>query len=269
LEHASDLIQKTVMNDPLWSNELESVTIDEIEKAERDLLHGLNYELRCHHPFNAIDILAAELENFFTRGEDPRFFFMNSREDPGDSTLNPSASPRHVFDIREYEVKEGMKWSARMIALNATIFSDVTFLHPPGQIAFAAISLCVPDIHKSMGLPLILRTYLRDRFISKTETALLSFEEQVSIIVEKLKESPMMDLKMLSMSCNLVRDDTVSQQADELRRVLLKFSSLISDHRNSNQFFGISPKKCKLSESILEGAYHKTTKVTPTKLFPL
>jgi hypothetical protein len=269
LEHATDLIRQTMKGAPLCREELTFVTVEEIEVAERDLMDGINYEMRCHHPFNAIRILAGEVEKFLVRDEDPRCFTFESvfeRRQP----VSDATSPRDVFNLCDEDVHEGIEERAMMVAQNAMLFSDVIFLYPPGQIAFAAVAMSIHDGHNSMGLPLILRTYLRDRFVSKTEDELLAFEDQVSAIADKLRTSPAMDMTMIAMSSNgLVYDRVVTEQADELRRVFLKVTNITSRAKHVEQPVCTIDRKRKFPEPtfLLQGgpSYRKVVKVTPTK----
>jgi hypothetical protein len=270
LEHATDLIRQKVEGAPLCRQELSYVTVEEIEVAERDLMDGLNYEMRCHHPYNAVRVLATEVEKFLSRNTDTRVFTFESSF-CGRQPLGDSSSPRDVVDIRSEDCKEGILESSIRVAQNAMLFSDVAFLYPPGQIAFAAVAMNIRDAHDSRGLPLIIRTYLRDRFTSKTEGELLAFEEQVSAIVDKLHDSPVMDVKMIAMSRNsMVSDRVVAKQADELRRVFLKVSSMHSSPQAVQSYVCKLGRKRKFPEATLLSpecrSYRKVVKVTPTKM---
>ena len=270
LEHATDMIRQKVRGAPLCRDELTYVTVEEIEVAERDLMDGINYEMRCHHPFNAIRILAGDVEKFLVRDEDSLCFTFESvfeRRQP----VNDSSSPRGVIHICDEDFHEGIEERAMLVAQNAMLFSDVIFLYPPGQIAFAAVAMSIHDGHNSVGLPLILRTYLRDRFVSKTEDELLAFEDQVSAITDMLRNSPVMDRKMIAMSRNsLVSDRVVTEQADELRRVFLKVSRITSRAKPVEQSVCTFGKKRKFPEPTFLSpggpSYRKVVKVTPTKL---
>mmetsp|Transcript_2497 Transcript_2497/g.3964 ORF Transcript_2497/g.3964 Transcript_2497/m.3964 type:complete len:233 (+) Transcript_2497:1024-1722(+) len=232
-------------------------------------MDGVNYQMICYHPYNAIRVLAGEVEKFLSRGDDTRNFTFEHRRESSESS-----SPRNVFDIRGEDCEEnGIQERAFMVAQNALLFSDLPFVYPPGQIAFAAVAMSIREKHDTHGLPLTLRTYLRDRFVSKTEEELLSFEDQVSAIVEKLVDSPVMDMKMIAMSKNVVVcDRIVAEQANELRRVFYKVSNL---NQTSPRSVVLPVKelgrKRKLPEPTLlsptaAGHYRKVVKVTPTKL---
>jgi hypothetical protein len=264
------LIQRKFQGVPLCREELPYVTVEEIEAAERDLMDGINYEMRCHHPFNAIHILAGEVEKFLIRDEDLRFFpFENVFER---RRINGcQMSPRDVYGYSDEEFDQGIKERALLVAQNAMLFSDVIFLFPPGQIAFAAVALSLYDDHNSVGLPLTLRTYLRDRFISKSEDDLLAFEDQVVAIVGMLRESPVMDMQMIALSRNSVACDRVMvEQADELCRVFRKVTNMLSSQKSSKPTMSTFSQKRKFSEStpLSPGVtlYSKVPKVTPTKV---
>lgn len=263
LEHATDLIQQKVKAAPLCRQELCYVTVDEIEVAERDLMEGLNYEMRCHHPYNAIRVLAGEVEKFRHRNEECKF-----------ERRRPSQSKPSVVVIRDDEFEESVLERASMFTQNALLFSDVPFLFPPGQIAFAAVAMSMRGKNDGNGLPLTLRTYLRDRFTSKTEGELLAFEDQVSAIVDKLLQSPVMDVRMIELSQNtMVCDRVVAEQADELRRVFHKVTNIRCSPRSVQQSpireLG-SRKRLRAPELTVlspeRRLHRKYVKVTPTKL---
>ena len=270
LEHATDLIQRKVLGVPLCRDELPYVTVEEIEVAERDLMDGINYEMRCHHPFNAIRVLAAEVEKFMIRDEDPSYFTFENvfewRHNNGSQL-----SPRDVFGVKDEEVDLGIKERASLIAQNSMLFSDAPFLFPPGQIAFAAVAMSIDEGHTSVGLPLILRTYLRDRFLSKTEDDLLAFEDKILAIVDTLRESPVMDMQMIGLSRNSVAHDQVMvEQADELRRVFYKVNYVLLASKPAKSTSSTFSEKRKFSEltpmSPETSTYSKVPKVTPTKM---
>jgi hypothetical protein len=245
------------------------------------LIEGINYQMICHHPHGAIRTLAPEVAAF--EGDDPE------ERQPPREVLLPMESPRNVFvPPGDNLMTTGDKAlmiarNALMIAQNALLFSDVPFLYPPGQIAFASIAMALNmnDPTREQYDELIhpsLRSYLRTRFSSRAEQELELFEENVMDIIETLLESPVMDVKMLSMSKNVDRrEEVVIQQAEELRRVFCKVSSLQSkltpkissspqqNHRKRKSlpdFFPVvSPPP---SSSYIDGA-RKIPKVTPTR----
>jgi hypothetical protein len=264
------LIQQEVKGAPLCRHELSFVTVEEIEIAEIDLMEGLNYEMRCHHPYNAVRILAAEVSRFLNLNND----ISESRFDLEGRQPHEEMSPiRRNFNIVREDCEQEIEEVALIIAQNSLIFSDVPFLFPPGQIAFAAVAMSM-DQGQDDGLPLTLRTYLRDRFISKSEDELLVFERQVSSIVDKLRDSPIMDMKMIEMSRNaMVCDRVVAEQAEELRRVFQKVSNIRSSPRSVNiisiRESGRSKRKVPVTSTLPspDGRLHrKLVKVTPTKM---
>ena len=263
------LIQQRVKEAPLCKEELSQVTVEEIEVAERDLMLGINYEMRCHHPHNAVRVLACEVEKFFnyrskdrhTEGHNELDYCQPSNESPYD------CQAFHVIHDEENSIEE----RALLVAQNALLFSDAPFLFPPGQIAFAAVAISLREEKDTHWLPLTLRTYLRKRFTKKTENELLCFEERVSIIVKKLLDSPIMDMKMIEMSGNiLVCDRVVAEQAEELRRVFNKVSNLRISFRNLELSMQGEGRKRKLPETTLNlhqlRTHDRVVKVTPIKL---
>jgi hypothetical protein len=202
-------------NDPLSMDELRAVTIKEIEAAERALLEGCDYRLRSHHPYGAIKVLASDVTSFF----------MNSREQStvskysyssNDSTEsgNVHASPRSVMcEHSTHHHHHGghigllsLCERAVSIAQSALVYSDINFLFPPGQIAFATIALAL-DSHAYSNdddsptcnrLGTKMREYMCARFSQKSEEEISEYEEEVSKIIATLENCSAIDLEMFS-----------------------------------------------------------------------
>lgn len=202
-------------NDPLSMDELRAVTIQEIEEAERVLLQGCDYRLRSHHPYGAIKVLASDVVSFF----------MNSREQStvseyshcsADSTEsgNVYASPRsvtceHSMPYHHFDGHTGLDSlceRALSIAQSALVYSDVNFLFPPGQIAFATVALALDshaysnddDSSSCNRLGTKMREYMCARFSQKSEEEILEYEEEVSKIIATLENCSAIDLEMFS-----------------------------------------------------------------------
>lgn len=248
---------------PLCRKELSFVSIEEIEDSERDLMQGINFEMRCHHPFGAVKVLTSEIERFLANAERARCQSWNM------DSCRRGTSPRSVQDFPGHG-ELGLREKALLVAQSALLFSDVPFLFPPGQIAFAAVAMCMSKSkNSSCRLPSALQAYLRTRFPSKTDEELFNFEDQVCSIMDKLKASPVMDIKMISISRNAIPcDDMVAKQADELRRVFFKVSSIRTPQRRV--FGNVMNRKRKYATcykmSPVGRDCAKIAKVTPTKL---
>lgn len=51
-------------HNPLCRHELCPVSVEEIEEAERALLEGCDFRLRCHHPYKAIQMLSSDVVQY-------------------------------------------------------------------------------------------------------------------------------------------------------------------------------------------------------------
>lgn len=236
------MIHSRVKEEPLCNQELTFVTNEEILASEKLLLSGINYEMRCHHPYDAIRILSSEIEKFTHRdtmepGMQPRL----EKQRPRSSA---SSCEVKVCNVVCDDFENSYEDDALLIAQNALIFSDAPFLFPPGQIAFAAMAIAMRKEDDTHLLPLILRNYLRERFTKKSEIELQSFEQCVSVIVQHLEDSPIMDVKMIELSKNtLICDRVVADQAKELCRVCKKVSTIRDSSTTKGVVVALEPRK--------------------------
>lgn len=242
----------------------------EIEVAERELMEGINYEMRCHHPHAAIRVLAREMSKFLAE-------YLPEIENES------SASPRRVYDFAG-EDSQGRKLYERAIAVaqNALVCSDVAFKFSPGPIAFAAVAIASRNgrmaARNSKGTTLlepVMEAFLRVRFPAEQEYDLQDFESQVSKIVHELDHSPIMDADMLAL-CQTEEpngSDCVAKQMYEIRRVSSKVCTIRASReqereRSQNGRYQ-SPRKRMADEPLagrVEIIQAKIPKVTPTRL---
>lgn len=261
LSHATFMVEMRAQNDPLCRDELRGVTVDEIEDAERTLLEGCDYRLRCHHPYGAIKVLVSDVLSFF---EESQFSLDDSVHHVVDSARIGNShdkncdvgesSPRSVMheqqpchydddhvDYHQYE--SGLSTlceRALSVAQTSLVYSDINFLYPPGQIAFAAVSLAL-DGHSTTTtrqtgsttnrnrLGAKMRKYLCSRFSQKSSNELLEYETQVSKIITNLEGSPVIDLEMFSPFWHCYQRryaKTAERQAIEIRRAIFAKSRL-------------------------------------------
>lgn len=172
MSHATALLSRKARHGTAdFQQELRSVTVEEIEASERDLLVGVSYRLRCHHPYGAIRILAGEIV--------------------GEIIRHPHGS---------LELAESTTWletlheRATAMAQSALVYSDVHFLYPPGKIAFAAITVALEGRVADGTLGPIARSYLRRRFPQKTDEDILAFEHDVVDIIDEIDSCPEIDI---------------------------------------------------------------------------
>lgn len=253
------------------------MSVKDIEAGERELMEGINYEMRCHHPHTAIRVLAKEMSTFLSEYEEER--------NPCDSVVDDElASPRHVYGFSEVERCRNLYQDSIAVAQNALLFSDVPFMFSPGPIAFASVSVASRngrkparnvDGHVSPLEPQV-QEFLRVRFPAEEEYDLRDFESQVGKIVALLDNSTVMDSNMLA-SCQYEEPeghDDKTIQIFELRRVSCKVAALrISREakRQGRSFRYQSPRKRKgnADEPLVgrrEIGQGKIPKVTPMRL---
>lgn len=235
----------------LCQEELRAVTIPEIEAAERALLPGCDYRLRCHHPYGAIKVLAFDVSNYSSH---------MMRQDDDDEDLEPldlnaentnstrgafNGSPRSVlYDYHpataeasgSHHNKQGLSTlceRALSVAQSALVYSDVNFLFPPGQVAFAAVAVAFDGYGFGTKLGGGMRDYLAMRFRNKSVQERSNFELQVGKIVAMWEQCPSIDLKRFAPSWHSCQDaddvDDVAlegKQVSELRHVFRTASQL-------------------------------------------
>lgn len=214
------MVQQRVRNAPLCCKELRAVPVIEIERAERLLMEGLNYEFQCHHAADIIDEI-----------------FMN---DIATSSLNISKedndcvhrSPRSAVtssygrnmslyrDIEEDD-NEYVRQKALDIAHRANIFSDVPFLFSPCDVAFAAVVIASDSISAgsySIGSKLLNR--YRDMNLERSQDE-RSIASSIQSVVLSL-------LRCKSMNFCSIDDSThaVAKRAEELRRIMGEVATL-------------------------------------------
>jgi hypothetical protein len=224
LSHATWVIQMKTQNAPLCRDELRAVTVQEIEDAERALLQGCDYRLRCHHPYGAIKVLASDVTCYLKSSPE----FDDGANIPG--TCN--ASPRSVVHGFHVE-RHGDRFvtlceRALSIAQSALVYSDVNFLYPPGQIAFAAVALALDGHGFGTKMGKCMREYLCMKFRNKTPKELLGFEKQLGKIITHLENCSSIDLNKFSPNWHYLRDggEVAERNASEIQRVFHTVSRL-------------------------------------------
>jgi hypothetical protein len=190
------------------------VSIEEIEAAERALLEGLNYQLRCHHPFGAIRVLASDVTTFLAcRREGDVKLSRRSSQQYG------YRSPQTVDECYSEERTTSLCERAIAIAQSALVYSDVNLLFPPGQIAFACVSIALEGNDYGGRLGAAMRSYLRMRFPHKTEEELCQFEFDVSSIICNLASCQAIDLHKFCSGSYTGRRHSAQNRAAEVSRV--------------------------------------------------
>ena len=282
LEQATALIECQMVKSFLGKQESYYVPAKDIEAGERELMEGLNYEMRCHHPFTAIRVLAKEMSSFLSELNSFRRVDGSEERDPSDTFETGNVSPRQVWDLSDVNRGRSLYERSVAVAQNALLCSDVSFLFSPGPIAFAAVAIASRDGRKAgrdakghVSLQPEMKEFLRVRFPAEEEYDLRDFESQVCKIVSELDDSPVMDYKMLS-TCQSEEPRGSSDKAFEIyeiRRVSFKMSAL--RHTRDVGRGGAttrryqSPRKRNMDDEPridrVEIAQSKIPKVTPTR----
>lgn len=188
-------------------------------------------------------------------------------------TIDGYHSPRgvvnaHFCDSRMNTLCE----RALAVAQSALVYSDINFLFPPGQIAFAAVSISLEGKGYEGQLGNLMRNYLRMRFPQKTPEELRNFEYEVMSIISNLEACPAIDLSKFSGVSRRRGHRKPHHQAAEVQRVFAvaahfrgQSHSEIHSHQ-TRMHIGRSRKRVRSDE---HGKYsqrpYKAVRVTPNQ----
>lgn len=267
------------MKSSLGRQESYYVSAKDIEAGERELMEGLNYELRCHHPYDAIRVLVKDVTAFLSDADTSMQAHQSTeKRDPSDTFRDEHLSPRGASEFFNKGRDQQLHARAITVAQNALLFSDVPFLFTPGQIAFASVAVALTTGRKATSarspeafVPLNpeMTTYLRARFPSKLENDLNHFESQVREVVHQVEHSPAMDTTTLvfSQTEEPPQCGSRSGQIYEICRVSAKVSTLHVSHYSSHgHAHGVAiHRKRKNAGEFREVSFDKIARVTPTK----
>jgi hypothetical protein len=173
-------------------------------------MKGLNYQFQCHHPFSAMHALALDYSNFLTqkRYMDRNRLHCNSR----------SSSPADL-------VAEELLERASAVVQRALIFSDISFLFPPGQVGFAAVAIALGSATGDDGyIGDNLMLYLKNRFARKTQEELDNFVQTVGCVIQTLYKCPLMDLAATESRKYVCQ--VMAERAEDMKRVLGKVANI-------------------------------------------
>jgi hypothetical protein len=199
------VINQKAQKAALCREELRALSIEEIESAERNLLEGLDYRLRCHHPYGAIKVLSADIVAHLRSS------------DKAAPKVCGYGSPRAVYCPDD--LLDNLSDRAVAIAQSALVYSDVNFTFQPGKIAFAAVAIALEGSACGGRLGSSMRNYLRMRFPQKTAEELGDFEFEVTRIISAIASCPAIDMNKFSVYPRRRRSMTTQIQATEVRRV--------------------------------------------------
>jgi hypothetical protein len=255
LSHATKVINHKAHNAELCREELRAVSVEDIEIAERILLEGNDYRLRCHHPYGAIKVLSSDIRFFFRRQAQMNAEFYGYRH--GYNPGYPDELLDTLFD------------RALAVAQSALVYSDVNFLFQPGKVAFAAIAIALEGRCFGGRLGSSMRNYLRVRFPQKTVEELYEFESEVSRIISSIESCPAIDLNTFSAFPQRCRSSAIQIQAAEVRRVFslaARLRGLRKTKENVQTRVQNSRKRIRVEQNHFtepQNKYFKAARVTP------
>lgn len=215
LSHATSVVNHKAHKATLCREELRAVSVDEIEEAERILLAGLDYRLRCHHPYGAIRVLASEIVGSIS---DRMADYKTNCSDSFNGYV--SRSPRGINDLRAESYRlDTLCERALAVAQAALVYSDVSFLFPPGKIAFAAVTIALEGKTFGRCLGPTMKNYLRMRFPHKGVEELDGFERDVVDIIQNIETCPGIDMMKFYAPFQRRFPNFAQQKASQIRRV--------------------------------------------------
>ncbi|CAJ1949442.1 unnamed protein product [Cylindrotheca closterium] len=269
LSHATSVISIKARSARVCRDELKWVSVQEIEHAEMDLMKGLEYRLRCHHPYGAIKRLSEEMAEILrdTRPQETERYGYRS------SWSNSS-------ELYKEELLETLCDRAIAVAQSALVYSDVSFLYAPGKIAFAAVAIALEDFDHYSQLGPRMTEYLRMRFPHKKTTELSDFGSEVSRIIGAISSAPGIDIKHFSIRPNSRHSMAMQMHAMELRRVFSLVARLREcikrDEAKQKRHFAPctvepSPKRRRLSFCVPSGNEGKfyADPIEPARVTPV
>lgn len=240
------------------------MSVQEIEVAERDLLSALDFRLRCHHPYGAIKVLSTDVAGY-VKSCDGHLSKLNSSDSFKYSDSPKSVVHRYRPDHRLANLCE----RAIAVAQSALVYSDVNFLYPPGQIAFAAVAIAMEGNGCEWQLGTTMRNYLRMRFPQKNHEELNQYEDDVMDIVRNIGKCPEIDLKKFSSISRRSSRRATESQAAEVQRVFCVASyfrgfTKVTSSRLKKDEMGRSRKRLRIDNgSTSSQPYYKAARVTP------
>jgi hypothetical protein len=157
---------------------------------------------------------------------------------------------------------------ALAVAQSALVYSDIHFLFPPDQIAFAAVAIALEGNCYGGRMGTGMRSYFRMRFPQKSEEELRNFERDITSIICNLTSCPAIDLNKFWRSALHSSRRSAQIKAGEVRHVFaivssIRISRIISVRANQIKTERNIKRAREEVESKLPRDYFKAAKVTP------
>lgn len=241
------MVQTKVQNAPLCRRELCSVSVAEIQAAERLVMEGLNYEFICHHPHAALQDISTDLAEYLSKEQE--------LERRGD------VSPRSSADYRTEYADELLERGTE-VQQRALIFSDAPFLFAPDCTAYAVMALVLQSVDEGGCMGQAMQDYLASRFPDKSVADLACLASQVNQVIQFLLDCPLMDLQPATTT-----KDAVTERAEALREVLGKLANvrLLKEARfEPTRFCTRKRSRMDTLDEYTPSKGRRSTRVTPT-----
>lgn len=240
---ATRLIHDKAQGNSLYGKEVQAVTVEAIQEGERRLLEGINFDMICYHPIDAIRRLSSEIGGFLS--DFHRFGY---------------------FAQYGYAIGEDVQARAQNLCYRALVGSDALFLFPPGRLAYAVTTIALRSIHCEGLTGYEMEAFLRFRFPSTPKKELETFEQDIGEIVRFLTDCPQMELTYIGPS-------EIWNEAEEVRQVLNKVSKIRSQRllvaRKERQNHKSRPKRARLLASHQSRKMSKWTRKMCPKVTPI
>jgi len=215
------VVQVQVQNAPLCRRELFAVSVPVLEEAERLLMEGLNFELRCHHPDYILRSISRDLARYLSSDEN---------EDESDDGCKGQSfgerSPRAVTDYTA-EYSDELLERAMELKQKVLVDSDAHFLFAPNHLAFAILALVLRSVDDEGRMGMRMYEFLLARFPRKSPDDISKFASRVSDVIRCLLASPKMNFSARwADSVDFSETETVTEQAEEIREVLISVANI-------------------------------------------
>jgi hypothetical protein len=161
--------------------ELSFVNTTEIERAEKTLMEGINYEFLCHHANTTLQKITKDLTNEWN--------CRSRRSDDDESLLCLERSLASFVDAFGYLDVDQMMTHFSELEQRVLMYTDATFLFDPFTLglAIAAVDLSSYDDENCLGE--LMQEYLLVNFPLKSEDELIQMYREVNEVLDMLLSS--------------------------------------------------------------------------------
>jgi hypothetical protein len=215
LSHATFLIENKLCGS-FFHLELPSVSIDEIERAEKILMEGINYEFICHHSDTVLHDVALDLLDMTNQAKNL----------DGSDTSERLMLSSNLSIFNEESLSIEILDHFLELARRAHIFSDVSFLFSPLEIGYAIAAVCLESYDDKGHIGELMQDYLVTRYPLRSEDELLDMWRKIQSIKTVFTENSFMDIKTGILTSNSTRKHISTERLSEVRKVMTKVEGL-------------------------------------------